>query len=70
MDLEERGLVRRDVDQADRRRNVVSITAAGAGHLEALDNVVDEVQRRLLAPLSEDDRRQFMTLMRRIASGD
>ena len=69
VDLEDRGLVRRDVNQADRRRNVVSITAAGAGHLETLDKIVDEVQERLLAPLSEGERRQFITLTRRIASG-
>jgi DNA-binding MarR family transcriptional regulator len=70
VDLEGRGLVRRDVNQADRRRNVVSITAAGASCLEVLDTVVDEVQERLLAPLSEDERRQFVTLMRRITAGD
>jgi DNA-binding MarR family transcriptional regulator len=70
VDLEERGLVQRDVNQADRRRNVVSITAAGVRHLEALDSVVDEIQERLLAPLSEGERRQFVTLMRRVAAGD
>jgi MarR family transcriptional regulator, lower aerobic nicotinate degradation pathway regulator len=69
VDLEERGLVQRDVNQADRRRNVVSITAAGARRLEALDVVVDEIQKRMLAPLSEGERRQFITLMRRIADG-
>ena len=70
VDLEERGLVRRDVNQADRRRNIVSITPAGASRLEALDVVLDEIQERLLAPLSEDERRQFLALMRRIANGD
>jgi DNA-binding MarR family transcriptional regulator len=70
VDLEERGLVRRDVNQEDRRRNVVSITAAGKQRLEALDTVVDEIQERLLAPLSEGERQQFITLMRRIAGGD
>jgi MarR family transcriptional regulator, lower aerobic nicotinate degradation pathway regulator len=69
VDLEERGLVQRDVNQADRRRNVVSITAAGVRQLEALDGVIDEVQERVLAPLSEGERRQFMTLMHRIAGG-
>jgi MarR family transcriptional regulator, lower aerobic nicotinate degradation pathway regulator len=70
VDLEERGLVRRDVNQEDRRRNIVSITPAGASRLEALDVVLDEIQQRLLAPLSEDERRQFLALMRRIANGD
>ena len=69
VDLEERGLVRRDVNQEDRRRNIVSITAAGVQRLEALETVVDEVQERLLAPLSESERRQFVALMRRIAGG-
>ena len=69
VDLEERGLVRRDVNQEDRRRNIVSITAAGVQRLEALETIVDEVQERLLAPLSESERRQFVALMRRIAGG-
>lgn len=70
VDLEGRGLVRRDVNPDDRRRNVVSITPAGARRLEELDAVVGAIQERLLAPLSKDERRQFITLMRRIASGD
>jgi DNA-binding MarR family transcriptional regulator len=70
VDLEARGLVQRDVNQADRRRNVVAITAAGVRHLEVLDSVVDEIQERLLAALSEDERRQFITLMRRVATDD
>jgi DNA-binding MarR family transcriptional regulator len=70
VDLEERGLVKRDVNEADRRRNVVSITAEGLRRLEELDGVLDEIQERVLAPLSATERKQFTTLMRRIASGD
>jgi DNA-binding MarR family transcriptional regulator len=70
VELEGRGLVQRDVDRADRRRNVVSISAAGVRHLEVLDGVVDDIQERLLAPLSEGERRQFITLMRRVAAGE
>ena len=69
VELEERGLVQRTVNPADRRRNVVSITAAGTRRLAELDTVVDEIQERLLAPLSEDERRQFIMLIRRIAGG-
>ena len=39
VDLEQRGLVKRDVNEADRRRNVVSITAGGLRRLEELDGV-------------------------------
>ena len=67
VELEERGLVQRAVNPADRRRNVVSITPAGTRRLEELDTVVDTIQERLLAPLSEEERRQFITLVRRIA---
>ena len=67
VELEERGLVERNVNPADRRRNVVSITAAGTRRLAELDTVVDTIQERLLAPLSEEERRQFVTLIRRIA---
>lgn len=67
VELEERGLVQRSVNPADRRRNVVSITAAGTARLEELDAVVDTIQERLLAPLSAEERRQFVTLIRRIA---
>lgn len=67
VELEERGLVQRAVNPADRRRNVVSITAAGTARLEELDAVVDTIQERLLAPLSEEERRQFVTLIGRIA---
>ena len=67
VELEARGLVRRAVNQEDRRRNVVTITDEGIRHLELLDGVVDEIQERLLAPLSEEEQRQFITLMRRIA---
>jgi DNA-binding MarR family transcriptional regulator len=69
VDLEDRGLVRRAVNQQDRRRNDVTITDAGVRHLELLDVVVDEIQERLLAPLSQEERRQFIALMRRIAGG-
>lgn len=67
VELEERGLVQRSVNPADRRRNVVSITAAGTARLEELDAVVDTIQERLLAPLSAEERRQFVTLIGRIA---
>ena len=69
-ELERRHLVRRSVNPEDRRRNIVSITRAGNQQLLLLDRVVDDVQERVLAPLSPMERRQFLKLVRRLAEAD
>jgi DNA-binding MarR family transcriptional regulator len=68
-ELQRRGLVVRAADPDDRRRNVVSITRAGAGRLEELDEVVAAAQAELLAPLSGPDRARFTRLLRQVADG-
>ncbi len=65
-DLEGRGLIKRSVDRRDRRRNVVSITKAGVSELGVLDGLLDDIQQRLLAPLSAAERRQFVRLLHRL----
>jgi DNA-binding MarR family transcriptional regulator len=65
-DLAGRGLVKRSPDAEDRRRNVVSLTPAGERELATLDAVLDGVQERLLAPLSERERTQLVRLLRRV----
>ncbi len=59
---------RSDVD--NRRRNIVSITPAGSKQLRALDHVLDEIQERVLAPLSQNERRQLTKLLRKLADAD
>ena len=66
-ELERRGLIERTVNPSNRRRNIVSITPAGSRQLRALDRVVDEIQDRVLAPLSPDERRQLTKLLRKLA---
>jgi DNA-binding MarR family transcriptional regulator len=69
-ELERLGLIQRTVDPTNRRRNIVSITPAGSKQLQALDNVIDEIQEQVLAPLSQNERRQLTKLLRRLVDGD
>src|SRR5216684_2459708 len=48
-ELGSRGLVERTPDPADHRRNIVTITPAGAACLDRLENLVAGVQDELLA---------------------
>jgi MarR family transcriptional regulator, lower aerobic nicotinate degradation pathway regulator len=66
-ELESRGLVERTVDPTNRRRNIVSVTRAGSKQLRALDTLIDQVQQRVLAPLSDNERRQLTKLLRKLA---
>jgi DNA-binding MarR family transcriptional regulator len=65
-ELAEQGLVERTSDLADRRRNVVVITAAGRRKLRALDRLIDGLQDQLLAPLSVAERQQLIQLLTRV----
>ena len=69
-ELERLGLTERTVNPSNRRRNIVSITPAGSKQLRALDHVVDEIQERVLAPLSQNERRQLTKLLRKLADAD
>ena len=69
-ELEQRRLIERTVNPDNRRRNIVSITPAGRKQLRALDHVLDEIQERVLAPLSPTERRQLTKLLRKLADAD
>jgi DNA-binding MarR family transcriptional regulator len=62
-ELAGRRLVARAPDPADRRRNVVSINAAGRRLLDRLDLEIGAAQERLLAALSRSERRQLVQLL-------
>jgi DNA-binding MarR family transcriptional regulator len=53
------GYVSREPDPEDRRRNVVTITAAGRSRKTELAGTVDEIQEDLLEPLSAAERAEF-----------
>ncbi len=65
-DLVEHRYVKRSVDRADRRRNLITLTARGRAHYTRLDTLVLRVQDQLLAPLSASERRELTDLLLRV----
>ncbi|MFF4772917.1 MarR family winged helix-turn-helix transcriptional regulator [Microtetraspora fusca] len=65
-ELADRRLLERAPDPSDRRRNIITITAAGLRQLRRLDDVLAEVQDVLLAPLSAEERDQLAGLLARV----
>src|SRR6266567_9485642 len=70
VDLESRRLIKRSVDPGHRRRNIVTITPAGAGQLRELDTVIDGIQEQVLKPLTHAQRRQFIALMVKLLAAE
>jgi MarR family transcriptional regulator, lower aerobic nicotinate degradation pathway regulator len=63
------GLVERAADAGDRRRNVITITAAGLARLRELDAILTAVQDEVLEPLSADERSVLTGLLTRVLEG-
>ncbi|MFF7558920.1 MarR family winged helix-turn-helix transcriptional regulator [Streptomyces pseudovenezuelae] len=66
-DLQSAGLVLREPDPADRRKNAVSLTDEGTRLLERCERAARQANEELLAPLSADERVRFMGLLIRIS---
>ncbi|WP_406175398.1 MarR family winged helix-turn-helix transcriptional regulator [Streptomyces sp. NBC_00996] len=66
-DLQSAGLVVREPDPKDRRKNAVSLTEDGARLLERCETAARRANDTLLAPLSAAERDQFMGLSTRIS---
>lgn len=62
-ELAERGLVERAPDAADRRRNIISLTAAGEHQLRRLEKQLAATQDELLEPLSPEERQRLTELL-------
>lgn len=65
-EVERRDLVARRRDPADRRRQHVTLTDAGAALAARLQEVAQRSQEDFLAPLSEPERRTLVELLRRL----
>ncbi|WP_405801420.1 MarR family winged helix-turn-helix transcriptional regulator [Streptomyces sp. NBC_01506] len=65
-ELAERELVERAMDPADRRRNIITLTAAGRRQLRRLEKQLAVCQDELLAPLSPEERQRLTELLSRL----
>lgn len=65
-ELAGRGYLARETDPVDRRRNIVTLTPAGARHLERLRSLASEAQADLLEPLTVGEREQLTSLLGKV----
>jgi DNA-binding MarR family transcriptional regulator len=62
-ELAERGQVERSPNPADRRQNVITLTAPGRQQLHKLDKLLAKVEDEILAPLTAPEREQLARLL-------
>jgi len=68
--LEARGLIRREASLTDKRLRLLRVTPKGKTLLAKVAPLVANAQARMLAPLPERERAQFMRMLRRLVLGN
>ncbi|MEV0091001.1 MarR family winged helix-turn-helix transcriptional regulator [Streptomyces sp. NPDC050738] len=68
-ELQQEGLVTRTPDPADRRKNAITVSAAGRRRLRRLEALGDAANDTLLAPLDAHEREQLTALLARVVHG-
>lgn len=66
-ELEDKGLIVRQRDQADRRRHVVEMTAAGRKALEQARRLSTQLEDQFMSSLDKKERAQLHALLVRVA---
>ncbi|MEV4237309.1 MULTISPECIES: MarR family transcriptional regulator [unclassified Nocardia] len=59
-ELQQRGLIHRDADPADRRARLISLTAAGRTTRDQAQRDIQEQENQLLSQLPAADRKSFL----------
>ena len=67
--LETRGLMQRNASAQDRRVRLLTLTAAGGALLAALVPAMLQAQQRILSPLPEAERGEFMRMLAVLIAG-
>src|SRR3954453_369674 len=67
--LEAEGLVSRERDPADRRRHLVTLTAAGEKRLASASRAQKDTEQALFASLDDDQREQLRGLLLALSDG-
>jgi MarR family transcriptional regulator, lower aerobic nicotinate degradation pathway regulator len=68
--LEERGLLARKSDAADRRRKRLAVTTQGRAMLAKAVPAVKAAQQRILAPLTKSEQKEFQRLLAKLAENN
>ncbi len=68
--LEARGLMQRSASQSDRRVRLLTLTDAGRSELAAVVPAMQRAQERILAPLPQAERAEFMRMLRVLVSAN
>lgn len=68
--LEERGYLRREVDPDNKRAKLVYITDAGRKLFDDVEGLMETVSKRILQPLTGDERKVFLKLLQKLAESN
>jgi len=67
--LETKGWIRREPDQADKRRKILWLTPAGQEATVQMKHAVERVQANWLKPLSESEAKTLINLLAKVVAG-
>lgn len=67
--LEAKGWVRRQAAEGDKRRKLLWVTPSGQQVAGQMRRAVTRAQRRIVGPLTADERRQLLALLGKLVSG-